>query len=108
MAHAVRDLDKMEHLFADLLQGAVTERGTDRDGRFVDVTWPGGTIRLVTPTAAHTPLDEWLGERAAGVHHFAMAVDDPAAMANVVALGDGLYEIAPEHNAGTRLRITAR
>ncbi|MGE0878137.1 MAG: hypothetical protein AB7L13_10960 [Acidimicrobiia bacterium] len=108
VAHAVRDLDKMEHLFADLMHGEVTARGTDHDGRYVDVTWPGGTIRLVTPAAARTPLDEWLGERDARVHHYAMAVEEPAAIANVVVVGDGLYEIAPEHNAGTRIRVSER
>ena len=86
VAHAVADLGEGLRLFRDLLAGKIADEG---DG-FVDLTWPGpGRVRLVTSAP------DWVGDRAGRVHHIAFEVP-----------GDnGLREVSPEDNLGTRLLI---
>jgi methylmalonyl-CoA/ethylmalonyl-CoA epimerase len=109
VVHGVADLDEGLRLFAGLLGGLESGRGDDVDGRWVELGWEGGArVRLVTPTATPSPLATWIGGRPGRVHHLAFSTEDPGAVGGAVALegaGEPLWEIPPERNQGTRLRL---
>jgi catechol 2,3-dioxygenase-like lactoylglutathione lyase family enzyme len=110
IVHLVADLDRATRLFRDLLGGApVADGGAETGGhRYRELAWPGpGCLRLVEPTA-EGPLAAWLGDRPGRLHHLELAVDDPEAVPQAHALGDGTYEIAPADSCGTRLVLTLR
>ncbi len=95
---AVADLDHGRSLFGRLLGGAP-------DGGDHRFSWPGGgRVRLVRP-ASGSPEAAWLGDRPGRLLHLAFRVLDPAAVAAAVAADDGGFEVAPEVNFGTRLRL---
>jgi catechol 2,3-dioxygenase-like lactoylglutathione lyase family enzyme len=77
VTHAVADLDAAVRLFHDLLDGAITARGSGPDGgwEYVDLNWGGPlALRLVAPTestGANDALRTWLGDRPGRVHHLA-------------------------------------
>jgi len=106
IVHSVADLDGAAGLFRDLLSGEVIEDGKSELGRHLDLRWPGpGRIRLLSPS--HAAAKAWLGTRPGRVHHLEFACAEPATVPGVTALGDGVYELAPERNQGVRLRIHA-
>ncbi|MHB8466300.1 MAG: VOC family protein [Acidimicrobiales bacterium] len=99
VVHAAADMDQALRVFRDLL-GGVEEAN---DGSTVDLAWPGaGRIRLVSgPSVA-----PWVGGQAGRLHHLAFVTDDPAALADARRLGESdIWEVLPEHNHGTRLRL---
>jgi catechol 2,3-dioxygenase-like lactoylglutathione lyase family enzyme len=100
IVHLVADLDAAGDLFERILGG---DRG-ETTGNSVDLSWPGaGRIRLVEPRDADQV--EWMGSRPGRVHHLELALDHPDAVPDAVAIGDGVWEVAPEHNLGVRLRL---
>jgi len=97
VSHAVADVDDGLRLFEGLLGGDVTDAGETDDTRWVELRWPGpGRVRLVAPTTADSPLNEWLGDRRGRVHHLAFSVPGLASAT----------EIAPADNLGVRLVLT--
>lgn len=104
---AVADLDAAVALFGVALDGAESGRGTDGDGRFVDLTWPGGgTLRLLAPD--DPAVTAWVGSRLGRVHHVLFALDEPAGVRDARPVAEGLWEVPPEYNLGTRLRLLRR
>ncbi|HWW53708.1 MAG TPA: VOC family protein [Acidimicrobiales bacterium] len=107
VAHAVVDLDQARPLFETVLQGTEVARGEDEAAKWVELSWPGGgRLRLVTPTSAASPVTAWLGGRPGRILCLAFTVEDPAGVADAVALADGAWEVRPEANLGVRLRLT--
>jgi catechol 2,3-dioxygenase-like lactoylglutathione lyase family enzyme len=102
IVHLVADLDAALGLFERTLGGA--RRASDDHS--VDLSWPGGgRICLVAP---HDPeAAAWMAARPGRVHHLELALDHPEAVRDAVALGAGVWEVAPEHNLGVRLRLHA-
>lgn len=111
VAHAVGDLDDGLRLFAGLLDGTETARGTWDDTQWVELAWPGpGRVRLLAPhraTGGAWSLASWLDGRPGRVHHLAFTCDRPAEVADAVACGEGCWEIRPEANHGVRLILRA-
>lgn len=101
----VADLDLGRELFEGLLGGRPsTSTSTGKSpGDRVDLSWPGGgRIRLLRPEAG-TPEAERLGDRPGRLDHLAFRVRDPDRVPGALAIGDGLFEVSPEANHGTRL-----
>jgi hypothetical protein len=111
VVHGVANLDEGLRLFAGLLGGEETGRGEDPDGGWVDVAWAGGRrVRLVTPTSGRSALAQWIGARPGRVHHLAFATEAPGDIADAIALEGAeqpTWEVPPQHNQGTRLRLHA-
>lgn len=104
---AVADLDAALALFAGPLGGATLAAGDEPLGRFVDLGWSGGgVLRLLGPT--HAAARAWVGARLGRVHHVRFAVDEPGVIAGARPIGEGEWEVLPEHNLGTRLRLVRR
>jgi methylmalonyl-CoA/ethylmalonyl-CoA epimerase len=104
VVHLVPDLAPARALFVGLLGGEVLSSG-DAD---LLVGWPGGSrVRLVRP-AGGSAAEAWLGSRPGRLGHLLLEVDDPAAVPDAVAAGDGSWEVPPEANFGTRLVLRAR
>ncbi len=102
IVHLVADLDAAVGLFEHTLGGT---RGQTTDDS-VDLGWPGAaSICLVHPR--HPELVEWMGSRPGRVHHLEVALDHPEAVPDAVAVGDGVWEVAPAANLGVRLRLHA-
>jgi catechol 2,3-dioxygenase-like lactoylglutathione lyase family enzyme len=98
----VADLDAALGLFEGTLGGA---RGRTTDDS-VDLAWPGaGRICLVEPRDPE--LVAWMGARPGRVHHLELALDHPEAVRDAVEIRAGVWEVAPEHNLGVRLRVHA-
>ena len=108
LALVVASLDAGRAVFVDLLGGRESAPGEGERSRWVDLSWSGpGRIRLLEP-AAGSPLRAWLGERAGAVHHLAIGLDDPSAVPGAEPVGEGAWEVAPQHNFGVRLRLRTR
>jgi hypothetical protein len=102
VVHLVADLESARGLFEHILGGTHTASASATDS--VDLAWPGaGRIRLLEPHDPETIA--WMGTRPGRVHHLEIALDDPAAVPGAVALGDGVWEVAPDRNLGVRLRL---
>ena len=100
IVHLVADLDAAVDLFERILGG--TRGPTTADS--VDLTWSGGgCICLVRPRDPE--LLDWMGARPGRVHHLEIVLDDPASVPGAIAIGEGAWEVAPEHNLGVRLRL---
>ena len=108
IAHAVPSIDDASRLFVGVLAGTEAGRGVGDDHRWVDLAWEGGDIRLLEPSGPDSPLARWIGDATGRLHHLAFAVDEPASVRDAVAIGDGVWEVAPETNHGVRLRLRAR
>lgn len=99
---AVRDLDAARGLFEGVLDGEQIDDGDGELGRYVELAWPrGGRLRLVGPDTGSAAA--WIGGRSGRVHHLAFRARSP--VAGVAPLPDGSFELPPESNHGTRLRI---
>lgn len=99
----VADPERAVSLFTDLLDGEVVDQGSDELGSYADLGWPNGTrLRISHPTDAAAL--QWMGGRDGRIHHAFFKVADPTVVTGARALGEGLYEIAPEQNLGLRLR----
>jgi methylmalonyl-CoA/ethylmalonyl-CoA epimerase len=98
IVHAVADLGDGQRVFVDLLGGTEERQGRGPEGRWVDLAWPGpGRVRLV---------EQDVPARAGALHHLLFETDDPADVPGAVHLGEGdLWEVPPEANFGTRLRL---
>jgi hypothetical protein len=104
IVHFVADLPAAAGLFQGVLSGELLEDGKTELGRHLDLGWRGpGRIRLVEP--ADGAPKAWLGARTGRVHHLEFACAEPASMPHATRIGDGLYEVLPEHNQGVRLRL---
>jgi methylmalonyl-CoA/ethylmalonyl-CoA epimerase len=109
IVHSVADLAAADALFEGLLGGERTGDGRDALGPWSDLRWPGGGIlRLVEPE--QPAARSWMGGRLGRVHHVLLAVDEPALSEAARPLPDesGAWEVAPEYNLGTRLRLVRR
>lgn len=96
VTHTVADLDGALALFAGLLGGTTTDEG---DG-WIELAWPGpGRLRLVGASADH------LRGRVGRIQHLAYGVADPATVPDAQPHGDGGWEVPPERNLGTGLRL---
>lgn len=103
VGHAVTDFAVGTRLFGDLLGGREIGRGHDEllGAPWVELAWnSGGVVRLLEMPA-------WLGDEPGRPHHVAFTTTDPARLVDAIALPDGRYEVAPEHNLGTRLILSA-
>lgn len=106
VGHCVADIDAGIEFFGGLLGGRTVGEGRDRGSRWVDLAWPGpGRVRLLAPDGAGSPLADWLDGRAGRVHHLAFACPQPSTVASAVARGDGIWEVPPDVNLGTRLLL---
>ncbi|MPY96006.1 MAG: hypothetical protein GEV08_23995 [Acidimicrobiia bacterium] len=104
---AVADHEAALDLFGVALGGEQRARGEDVDGSWADLVWPGGgAIRLLAPV--DPAVAAWVGMRIGRVHHVVFAVDEPAAVPGARPRGEGAWEVPPEHNLGTRLRLVRR
>lgn len=109
VAHAVADAAEGERLFAGLLEGVVSDRGSDAGVTWMELAWPGqGRIRLLSPTGGTSWVTSWLGGRAGRLHHLAFACDDPGGIAGAVPRPGGTYEVPPDANLGVRLVLRRR
>jgi len=103
----VADLEREVELFGEVLGGDAAEPAADALGTFVDVTWPNGNkVRLADPTDHQAR--QWLGGRSGRLHHVAFTVADPTMVPGAEPVGEGEYELRPEHNLGVRLRLSVR
>jgi methylmalonyl-CoA/ethylmalonyl-CoA epimerase len=103
---AVADAAGAEALFGSVLGGDVAGRGTDELGDWVDLRWPGGgVLRLLGPRDPAAVA--WIGSRLGRVHHVLFALDEPAVVRGARPLGgeSATWEVRPEDNLGTRLRL---
>ena len=99
---AVADLGVAVRLYKELLGGIEAGRGTDEDGSWVELAWPGpGRVRLVQ--TADVPAG-----RTGYLHHLAFTVADPGRVADVVRSPAGSCEVRPERNFGVGLRLSPR
>jgi hypothetical protein len=108
VAHAVADLSDGMRLFAGLLDGKELANGTDDvlGARWVDLAWPGpGRLRLMTPVSPDSRTAAWIGDRPGRIHHLAFTCERPGEVAGAIAQPDGTWEVPPESNLGTRLRL---
>jgi methylmalonyl-CoA/ethylmalonyl-CoA epimerase len=106
LVHLVADADAARALFVDVLGGEPTSEGDSAEGRWTELAWRGGGIlRLVRPTGAAAA---WMGSRIGRLHHVAFTVADPTDVRGARAVGEGVWELAPELNLGIRLRLTRR
>ena len=108
VAHCARDLRAALALFGGLLGGREVRRGRDRGSRWIDLRWPGpGRLRLVEPDGPDSPLAAWLGDRTGRLHHLAFSCRDPSSLRGADARRDGIWEVPPEANFGTRLLLAS-
>jgi methylmalonyl-CoA/ethylmalonyl-CoA epimerase len=104
VVHLTADLDGARRLFSGILAGTETAAGDD-NGRWAELEWPGGgVIRLHQPSGGAEAV--WLGDRVGRLHRLEFSLYDPASVAGVRASDDGTFELGPEDNYGTRLRLT--
>jgi len=104
VVHSIANLDAALELFSGILAGQAVAEGDD-GGRWVELAWPGaGRLRLWQPSDPDACA--WLGKRVGRLHHLAFSLRDPAAVRNARPLVEGVFEIAPTDNHGTRLRLT--
>ena len=105
VVHLVTSLEGAVGLFAGVLGGSVTDRGKGAEGSWADVAWPGpGRIRLLTPSGGEAAA--WMGRQPGRVWYLEFTCPDPAGVPGAVRIGDGICEIPPERNLGTRLRLS--
>lgn len=98
----VADLSLARRVFVDLLGG----RPEHEDATTLDLAWPGpGRLRLTVPVLG-SPEAGWMGTRSGRLGHLAFTVADPQDVPGAVPLSDDVYEVAPAHNLGVRLRLT--
>jgi methylmalonyl-CoA/ethylmalonyl-CoA epimerase len=89
----------------ELFEGVLTGQRVDEGDGWAELDWGSGHLRLVH--ARGPEADAWLRGAPGRVHHAALTVDDPS-LPDATALGDGRYEVAPEHNLGLRLILLPR
>lgn len=87
MSDAILGSAKLDHVaiaaggpelpLAELLGDAAPELKTMPSGVGVGRFGPGRALELVVPTGPGTPIDRFLEKRGAGLHHIALAVDQP-------------------------------
>ena len=109
VTHLVADLDAAVDLFtgvlgmhkidADLLTGDPVHRL----GPQVELRSGPWVLRLTRPEA--DAPKHWLGDRAGRLLQVEMSVAQPAVIDGLVG-GDGLWELPPERNLGTRIIVT--
>jgi hypothetical protein len=110
VVHAVSDLSPTStarSLFVDLLEGRIVDEGSTAGLEWITLEWEGPLgLRLVAPVPGHPggALAQWLVGRPGRVHHLELAVEEPAGI-DGAGEGDDAWEIAPENNAGLRLRL---
>ena len=105
IVHLVADLDAARDLFECVLDGECTWKGDTDLGSALEIAWPGpGRIRLVAPTDPAAVA--WMGARPGRLHHLAFSSDAPITIGDARPIGDGTSELPPEHNLGTRLRLS--
>lgn len=105
IVHLVDDLEKPMLLFENLLDGKRTGEGETPEGQFIDLEWPvDGRIRFIKPT--DPAMKAWLGERSGRNYCIEFSVEDPSAVAHAREISQGIYEVAPENNLGTRIVLT--
>jgi len=98
-----------ENLFGSVLGGQVAARGDDDLGPWTDLRWPGGgVVRLTAPTGAAARA--WVGGRPGRVHHLLLATTEPGLVSGARPRPgeDRAWELPPELNLGTRLRLVRR
>ena len=101
--HLVADLSAATELFAKGLGMEILDEGNEPAGTFTDLGSGAFVLRLMSPTDPE--LGHWLGDRAGRLHHLAFSLDEPGTVPGAHPLGDGRYEIPPEHNLGLRLLL---
>lgn len=104
--HLVADVAAAADLFGNVLAMDTIDEGKDDAGVYVELTSAGWTLQLVQPT--DPVLAHWLGDRAGRLHRCEFAVSEPGTVPDARALGDGRYEVPPEHNLGLRLILRSR
>jgi catechol 2,3-dioxygenase-like lactoylglutathione lyase family enzyme len=106
IVHLVADLEAARAFFTGVLDARVDGECETDLGRAVDVAWPGpGRVRLVAPS--EPAATAWLGARNGRVHHLAFSAPAPFPLAHARRVASDTVEIPPEHNLGTRLRLTS-
>lgn len=81
MAVAVRDMEKAERLYSDLLGLQVVGRETVKDqgvrtSMLRPVNDAGSAIELIEPLDSSSPVSKFLEKRGEGIHHLCFFVDD--------------------------------
>lgn len=103
--HLVADLDAAVGLFTGPLAMLEKERGTSADGPYAVLT--SGPWRLVLVQPERPDWQDWLGPRSGRLLRLSFELDEPASVPGATPLPDDDYEVAPERNLGTRLRLRA-
>jgi hypothetical protein len=110
VVHAVSDLSPSSparSIFIDLLGGSIVDEGSSTGSEWIDLEWDGPLgLRLVAPAGdpGGSPLARWMAGRPGRIHHLELAVAEPSGIEGTTEV-DGAWEIAPEDNAGLRLRL---
>ena len=103
--HLVADVEAARKLFTGPLAMDEAERRTDAEGETVVVT--AGPWRLELTQPARSDWRHWMGNRPGRLLQLVLEVEEPGAVPGARPLGSGRYELAPEHNLGTRVRLQA-
>lgn len=103
--HLVADRSAAVELFAKALGMEILDEGSDDTGAFTDLGSSAWVLRLVAPSDPE--LVHWLGGRAGRLHHVAFSLDEAGTVPGARPIGDGRYEVPPEHNLGLRLVLNA-
>lgn len=104
--HLVADLDAAVELFSGPLAMSEHTRGSNANGELAVVQSGPWNLELIQPRSPE--WRHWLGSRPGRLLHLELGVDEPGAVPDAVPLGEGCYEIPPEHNLGTRLVLRSR
>jgi methylmalonyl-CoA/ethylmalonyl-CoA epimerase len=108
VVHLVADLKATTGLFGGLLGGVEREPIAPLPGPGVELTWPsGGAVALVRPEPGSHEA-EWLGPLPGRLHHVDFAVDDPSGVTGATDRGDGVWELPPDVETGTRVVVRPR
>jgi catechol 2,3-dioxygenase-like lactoylglutathione lyase family enzyme len=102
--HLVADLEAAVNLFSGPL--GMTLEGRDQTKHGAVATLRSGPFRLDLVQPEDEAWQHWLGGRPGRLHHLELALEEPGAVPDTRPLGQGRYEIPPEHNLGTRLVLT--
>ncbi|MCP3987499.1 MAG: hypothetical protein GY724_00355, partial [Actinomycetia bacterium] len=102
--HLVADLESATKLFAGPLEMEEHEQGSDSNGQYVVLT--DGPWRLKLTRPANQSWQHWLGPRPGRLFQLHFELTEPGTVPGAEPLGAGLYQIAPEHNLGTRLLLS--
>jgi methylmalonyl-CoA/ethylmalonyl-CoA epimerase len=103
IAIAVRDIERAQQLYADLLGASVSETTNvpDQKVRICFVELINARIELISPLPGNEPLTRFLDKHGDGLHHICLKVADlTAELARLKRQGARLIDEQPRVGAG--------